>query len=115
MCGNGIIHRFRNRVLSQLAQGSYQPVLDDGLVHCLSTLPWWQDSQQLAQQQHTAVAATAPLVQLETGATNRAAGGVGHGRAMPEGPAGPYRKHIRARIWLKRQRRSLGGPGKLVL
>lgn len=35
-------HRFRNRVLSQLAAGSYAPEIDDGVRSCVASLPWWR-------------------------------------------------------------------------
>jgi len=38
----GMTHRFRNRVLTQLAQGVYYPIVDDGVKSCVATLPWWR-------------------------------------------------------------------------
>jgi len=43
--------RFRNRVLDQLAAGTYHPVLDDGVTSCLAQLTWWlPDSSSSAAQ-----------------------------------------------------------------
>jgi hypothetical protein len=102
-------------VLEQLAAKSYQPVLDDGLKHCLANLPWWTDGQQLGQQpqtgaqqqlkQQTMVAA----VQTESAdAASSALGRMGLSSSA-------HRRHARARVWLKRQKRTYSGPGKLVL
>jgi hypothetical protein len=93
--------------LEQLAAGSYQPVLDDGLKHCLAVLPWWTQGQQLAlqlQQTTVAAAAAASTVHLES-----ALGRPGLSDRV-------HRRHARAHVWLKRQKhRSLEGPGKLAL
>jgi hypothetical protein len=102
-------------VLEQLAAKSYQPVLDDGLKQCLANLPWWTDGQQLGQQpqtgaqqpqqQQTMVAA----VQTESAdAASRALGRMGLSSSV-------HRRQSRARVWLKRQKRTYSGPGKLVL
>jgi hypothetical protein len=103
-------HRFRNRVLRQLAEGAYEPVLDDGLKHCLSTLPWWREGQQLKSgEQQTAVAGAHQEAAVAAAASSSS--------SSPRA-AGAYRKHIRQRIWRSKQqrhRRNLGGPGKLVL
>lgn len=90
--------------MEQLAAGSYQPVLDDGLKHCLAVLPWWAQGQQLALQlQQTTVAAAASAVHLESAL----------GRSGLSDRA--HRRHARAHVWLKRQKhRSLEGPGKLA-
>jgi len=107
-------------VLSELAAGSYQPVLDDGLQYCLQHLPWWAEGQQLEQQQQQPgvqlqlpqQSSTAPPVQAESGSA-----AVSHLSTL--GRLGftdsTHRRHARARVWLKRQKRNLGGPGKLVL
>jgi hypothetical protein len=93
--------------LEQLAAKSYQPVLDDGLKHCLASLPWWTDGRQLQQQpqqqqqmeRQTVVAA----VQTES-----ALGRMGLSSST-------HRRHARARLWLKRQKKTgYGGPGKSV-
>ena len=38
----GMTHRFRNRVLAQLAEGSYAPAVDRGVRGCVAALPWWR-------------------------------------------------------------------------
>jgi hypothetical protein len=101
--------RFRNRVLEQLAAGSYQPVLDDGLKHCLAVLPWWAQGQQLALQlQQTTVAAAAASTSASAVHLESALGRSGLSDRA-------HRRHARAHVWLKRQKhRSLEGPGKLA-
>lgn len=96
--------RFRNRVLEQLAAESYQPVLDDGLKHCLASLPWWTDGRQLqAQQQQVAGQTVVAAVQTES-----ALGRMGLSSST-------HRRHARARLWLKRQKKAgYSGPGKSV-
>lgn len=119
--------RFRNRVLEQLAAGSYQPVLDTGLTHCLANLPWWSEGKQIAQQpQQQQWTAVAPAVQVERATAGTAAAATAATVASTAGTYGglgrmglidsTHRRHVRARAWLKRQgKRNLGGPGKLVL
>ncbi|GBF89222.1 hypothetical protein Rsub_02099 [Raphidocelis subcapitata] len=38
----GMTHRFRNKILAALAEGSYAPSVDDGVKGCVASLPWWQ-------------------------------------------------------------------------
>jgi hypothetical protein len=38
----GMTHRFRNRILAALAQGTYAPSIDEGLRTCVAALPWWR-------------------------------------------------------------------------
>lgn len=93
-------------MLEQLAAKSYQPVLDDGLKYCLANLPWWTDGQQLGQQQQQTMVAA---VQTESAdAANSALGRMGLSSST-------HRRHARARVWLKRQKRTYSGPGKPLL
>lgn len=97
-------------MLEQLSAGSYQPVLDDGLKHCLANLPWWTEGRQLAQQQPQPQRTTVAAVQTESAmAASSALGRMGLANNST------HRRHARARMWLRRQKRNLGGPGKLVL
>lgn len=95
-------------MLAQLSAGSYQPVLDEGLTHCLSTLPWWTQGQQLAQQQPQEQQTIVAAVQTESAVA--ASGALGRMGLTDS----THRRHARARVWLRRQKRNLGGPGKLV-
>jgi hypothetical protein len=38
----GMTHRFRDRILLELARGVYAPVVDDGVKGCVASLPWWR-------------------------------------------------------------------------
>lgn len=109
-----VLRRFRNRVLDQLAAGSYQPVLDEGVRQCLANLPWWVQGHQLAQQQQQQHRVRQQrLVRPAAGVQVERAAAATRLSRMKTITSGEHRRQARARVWLKRQR-NLGGPGKLV-
>jgi hypothetical protein len=110
-------------VLEHLEAGSYQPAVDEGVATCLASLPWWRDGLQLQQQRKAAVAVAA-RVQVAAalgGSSSSSKAAAAGGSGSSEGGDAPYRKHVRARIWLKKRQRHhhhhrpVGGPGKSAL
>lgn len=46
----GLTHRFRDKVQAEVAAGNYTSLVDDGILNCVKTLPWWQESDALKER-----------------------------------------------------------------
>ena len=42
----GLTHRFRDQVQTDLAAGTYKPLIDEGVKNCVKVLPWWQKQER---------------------------------------------------------------------
>jgi hypothetical protein len=42
-----LTHRFRDEVKAKLANGSYVPLVDEGVQNCMRALPWWNVKSQV--------------------------------------------------------------------
>lgn len=41
----GLTHRFRDKVQEDLAAGTYEPLIDEGIKKCVRELPWWDKAR----------------------------------------------------------------------
>jgi hypothetical protein len=42
-----LTHKFRDEVTAKLANGSYVPLVDEGVRDCMRVLPWWNVKSQV--------------------------------------------------------------------